>query len=175
MPRDDPSFSIARAISNSAPRPWTRTGNNTGCTHGARRCNTLRMSCSAAPEADVTMPITRQNPGIGRLRAASNKPSACSFRFNASKRACKSPVPARSAFCTMICNCPRASYTLASANTRTFAPSTNASAPGSLARPEHRTLDLRPRILQRKIPVPAALLLQIRHLAFHPYLPHLHL
>ena len=35
------------------------------------------MSRIAAPSSDVTMPILRGSAGSGRLRAASNSPSAC--------------------------------------------------------------------------------------------------
>ena len=40
------------------------------------------MSRIAAPSSDVTMPILRGSAGSGRLRAASNSPSACSRFFS---------------------------------------------------------------------------------------------
>ena len=39
----------------------------------------------AAACGEVTIPMARGNAGSGRLRAASNKPSACSFAFSFSK------------------------------------------------------------------------------------------
>ena len=128
-----PILSIALAISISAPFPCTLTGSSTTLTQGARRDSTLSMSCKAAPDSDVTIPTVRGKNGRGFLRFASNNPSSCKRRLSCSNFACKSPAPARSTCLTMTCNCPRASYTLASANTRTFAPSIRAVAPSRLA------------------------------------------
>ena len=51
------------------------------------------MSRSAAPSSEVTIPIFRGSAGSGRLRAASNRPSACSFFFSCSNASCSAPSP----------------------------------------------------------------------------------
>ena len=46
-----------------------------------------------APAGEVTMPMRSGRAGSGRLREASNNPSAASFFFNCSNASCSEPVP----------------------------------------------------------------------------------
>jgi hypothetical protein len=51
------SSRMATAISCAAPVPCTRTGLIRICNHGARRRSTFKMSRTAAPLGEVTIPI----------------------------------------------------------------------------------------------------------------------
>ena len=77
---------MARTISSAAPAPCTAQGASSTPTLGSRRLETRMMSRMTAPEREVATPITLGSSGSSRLRAGSNRPSAASFFFNASKR-----------------------------------------------------------------------------------------
>ncbi len=60
------------------------------------------MSRITAPVGLVITPITRGMVGRGRLRPASNSPSAASFAFSRSSWASRAPMPAGSMVSMMI-------------------------------------------------------------------------
>ena len=59
------------------------------------------MSRSAAPSIEVTSPMRRGRAGSGRLRDASNSPSAASFFLSCSNATCSGPNPCGS-MCSQI-------------------------------------------------------------------------
>ena len=86
---------MAAAICAAAPSPCTGTGHSR-IGRGKRRRMVVRMSWITAPRSLVTTPTTRGSSGIGRLRAASNSPSAASRSRSTSMRASSAPAPAYS-------------------------------------------------------------------------------
>ena len=66
-----------------------------------------RMSRITAPVGLVTTPITAGIIGSGRLRSASNSPSAASLAFSRSSWASRAPTPAGSMVSMMIWYCER--------------------------------------------------------------------
>ena len=84
---------MAAAIFSAAPSPCTGTGHSR-IGRANRRATVVWMSCSTAPWAEVTTPITPGRKGSWRLR--SNNPSAASLIRNASIRASIAPAPAYS-------------------------------------------------------------------------------
>ena len=60
------------------------------------------MSRITAPVGEVTTPMVRGMNGSGRLRAASNRPSAASCLRRASSSAISAPTPAGSSNSTTI-------------------------------------------------------------------------
>ena len=81
------------------------------------------MSFSAAPSSDVTTPILRGSAGIGRFRAGSNSPSACSFFFSCSNASCSAPRPCGSRCSHTSWYSPFGSYTLSVPRAMTCRPS----------------------------------------------------
>ena len=65
------------------------------------------MSRITAPVGLVITPTTSGILGIGRLRPASNKPSAASLAFSRSNWASRAPTPAGSMVSMMIWYCER--------------------------------------------------------------------
>ena len=53
----------------------------------------FRISCIAAPVADVTTPMVSGNWGIGFLYCSSKSPSSESLRLSSSNLICNSPIP----------------------------------------------------------------------------------
>ena len=78
---------------------------------GGKRC-TMCVSTSrfAAASLPVTSPISRGKRGSGRLRAASNSPSAASLRLSRSSAARCAPSPKRSIVSAFSRSSPRCSY-----------------------------------------------------------------
>ena len=99
----------ARTSSAGAPAPWTGATATTTGTWGARRCNVLTTSCSAAAPSDVTSPMPRGIRGNARLRAASNRPSLSSRAFNRRNCSNRAPAPACRMDSTINCKSPRGS------------------------------------------------------------------
>ena len=60
-----------------------------------RRRDTVMISCTAAPEGDVMIPIARGRRGSGFFRDSSKSPSFVSFSFSASYACIRSPIPCR--------------------------------------------------------------------------------
>ncbi len=83
----------AATKSRAASSPCTRAARTTMRAAGWRVVRMRRMSRNAAPSSDVTTPMRRGSTGSGRLRAASNRPSAWSVRFNCSNAAWSAPRP----------------------------------------------------------------------------------
>ena len=86
---------MAATISRGASSPWTRTGAISTRRSAKRRPMMLRMSRSAAPVGDVTMPMTRGKSGSGRFLPASKSPSASSFLLSCSKASWSAAEPLR--------------------------------------------------------------------------------
>ena len=86
---------IAAAIWPAACSPWTSTGQSSTW-RGKRSARRWRMSRITAPVGEVTTPMTRGSIGSGRLRAASNRPSAASFCLRSSSSLSSAPTPATS-------------------------------------------------------------------------------
>ena len=99
----------ARTRSAGAPAPCTAAGDSTTGMCGTRRCSAVTTSCSAAAPSEVTRPIARGITGNGRLRPASNRPSASSRAFRRRNCSNSAPCPARCRLSTIICRSPRAS------------------------------------------------------------------
>ncbi len=76
-----------------APSPWTWHATSTTRASGQRRASTLHTSRQTAPVGEVTTAITGGRSGSGRLRAASNRPSAERRALSCSKRMARSPKP----------------------------------------------------------------------------------
>ena len=87
--------SIVR-ICAAAASPCTGTGNSSISISGKRRRNTLTMSRITAPLGEVSTASRRTCAGRGRLRSASNRPSACSRDFSSSNARRNAPSPASS-------------------------------------------------------------------------------
>ena len=104
--------SACRAAINSAgaDAPCTLAGANSTGRWGARRARVCATSCCAAPAAEVTRPKRRGKAGRGRLRVASNKPSACSLAFRRKKASYKAPALGRVMCSTTSCKSPRGWY-----------------------------------------------------------------
>ena len=88
--------SRARTICAVASWPWTALGTSVSATCGARRRNTEMMSRITAPVGELTIAMRCGWAGRPRLLSASNRPSAASFSFNASKARRRAPSPAGS-------------------------------------------------------------------------------
>ena len=113
----------ARVIEAGASAPCTSDGAiNTGIC-GTRRRKAVATSCSAAAPSDVTTPIPRGMTGNGRLRLASNSPSASSCALSRKNCSNHAPWPARCRLSTMSCKSPRCSYTPNLPRTSTSSPS----------------------------------------------------
>ncbi len=87
--------SMAAITWGEACSPWTTTGQTT-TRQGQRSRMRCRMSRITAPVGLVITPTTSGMLGRGRLRDASNRPSACSFAFSFSSWARRAPTPAGS-------------------------------------------------------------------------------
>ncbi len=89
---------MAAAMRSAAPSPCTGTGHSR-MVRPNRRATVVWMSCSTAPCAEVTTPITPGRNGSARRR--SNSPSAASRTRSASMRASIAPAPAYSSVSMM--------------------------------------------------------------------------
>ena len=123
------------------------------------------MSRSAAPSSDVTTPMRRGSTGSGRLRPASNSPSACSRRLSCSNAACSAPSPSGSSASQTSWYSPLTSYTLSRPRATTCMPSSGLNFSCARRRAEHHRADLRVVVFQREVDVPRAPLLAVRDLA----------
>ena len=99
--RGDPVVGVALDLAEGAPTrlagadsPWTCAATRTTRVSGQRRPRTWQMSFQTAPVGLVMTAIVAGRGGSGRLRAASNSPSAASRALSASKRRVRSPRPA---------------------------------------------------------------------------------
>jgi len=108
---------------------------------GLRRSITARMSCNAAPLAEVMTPTRRASSGTDCFRSLSNRPSDLSLALSCSKRSCKAPSPAACMCWTMSWNSPRGVYRLIRPRTCTLSPR-----PGL-----NRTRPLAPRNMAQRI------------------------
>ena len=127
------SFCSAWDSSAGAPTPCTAAGTSSTGMCGTRRARVLSTSCSAAAPRDVTRQMPRGSAGSGRLRAGSNRPSACSRAFSRRNCSNSAPWPARCMVSTTSCRSPRGSYTVRRPRTSTASPSrgTNSSSPAA--------------------------------------------
>ena len=117
------NFCSALRSSSGAPAPCTAAGASSTGMCGTRRASALSTSCSAAAPGEVTSPMPRGSAGSGRLRAGSNRPSACSRAFRRRNCSNRAPWPARCMASTTSCRSPRGSYTVRRPRTSTASPS----------------------------------------------------
>ena len=117
------TISNIRIMAGAARSPWTGVGYTTTGKAGNRLRNTRNTSCTAAPLGEVITPTARGMAGIGRLRAASNNPSAASRVLVSSKARRKAPSPAASMCSAMSWKSPRPSYNDTRARIRICIPS----------------------------------------------------
>ena len=114
---------MARATSSAAPSPCTRALLSSTRVHGARASITHRISCRAAPLAEVTTPTQAGHAGSARLRAGSVRPSISSLRRRRSNAWRHNPSPSSAvSLRTRNWYLPRASYSVTEPNARTRAP-----------------------------------------------------
>ena len=127
------------------------------------------MSRSAAPSSDVTMPIRRGSAGSGRLRAWSNKPSACEFLLELFERLLQRAEPLR-----LEVLADDLIFALRVVDADLAARHHLESVLGlelqvAHRRSEHHRLDLRRAVLEREIQVPGIPHPGVRDLTFDPH------
>jgi len=117
---------MAATMPAGASMPCTAVGAKTSLASGSLRAMVLRISCSAAPVAEVTTPMTFGEAGMGRLWLGSNSPSASRRAFRRKNSWYSAPSPAGRNVSTYNCTVPPASYTLIEPCASTAMPSRGA-------------------------------------------------